>query len=74
MKGDNLANQLMNFYNGYSFFTKQNDHHSYTMLEHSYNMLELVTTRAGPVLTPRHHMNNLDRGPLGDATCQISKH
>ena len=44
---------------------------------------KLVTPppQAGPVLTPKasfeqpqgHHLNNLGRGPLGDATYQISK-
>ena len=53
MKGDNLSNQMINFYNGHSSFKRQNDQHSYTMLEKDYTMLELVTPRAVPVLTPR---------------------
>ena len=31
-----------------------------------------MTPKAGPVLTPGHHMNNLGRGPLGDAIYQSS--
>ena len=34
---------------------------------------ELVTLGAGPLWPQGHHMNNLGRGPLGDATYQISK-
>ena len=37
-------------------------------------MLELVTPRAGPVLTPRTSFEETSRGPLGDAAYQISKY
>ena len=43
---------MINFYNGYSSFTRQTDQHCSTMLEHSYTILELVTPKTGPVLTP----------------------
>ena len=36
-------------------------------------MFQLVSPGAGPVLTPRHHMNKLGRSPQGDAKSQISK-
>ena len=34
---------------------------------------QLVSPGAGPILTPRHHMNKLGRGPQGNAIYQISK-
>ena len=36
-------------------------------------MLQLLTPRAGPVLSLGHHMNELGRGPQGDATYKLSK-
>ena len=35
-------------------------------------MFQLVTPGAGPVLTPGASYEQLGRGPLGDATYQIS--
>ena len=36
-------------------------------------MFQLVAPEAGPVLTRGASLNKLDRGPLEDATYQISK-
>ena len=41
--------------------------------QYGYTMLEFVTPRAGPVLTPRTSSEQLGRGPLGDNAYQISK-
>ena len=45
MKGDNLSNRMIKFYNGYSSLTMPRSY--------GYTMLELVTPRAGTVFTPR---------------------
>ena len=36
-------------------------------------MFQLVTPVVGPVLTPGHDMNKVDKGSYGDAYYQISK-
>ena len=36
-------------------------------------MFQLLTPMVGSVLTPRNHMNKIDKGPQRDAKYQISK-